>query len=561
MKIRIVNLLPLLLLIATSLVAQSNPQTVSDSEVQRDPVLRAMSEELQRSKEQLKLADMQRPYYLEYSVVDVEQYSAEAEFGGLRVDQRARTRILRAVVRIGDYKQDSYYRSGEGVVELLPTDNDVEAIRHQLWLATDEAYKRAAAALTEKLAALKQIETAQEVDDFSHEQPAHYFASSAPIPRDLESWRDTLKAVSAIYTLDPQLQSWRADLNFTTQTRYFINSEGTVLRHSIPYYTLSILGNTQSSDGMRLDLGRTWAVTDVKELPATSEVRSAAEELIKTLGELRTAPQVEEEYRGPVLMSPDASSTLFANLVAPNISGRKPRFGTFGRTAGDYASSYKMRVLPDFITLIDDPTQATSNGRSLLGFYSYDDEGVAARPVTVVDKGVLVNYLVGRQPIRDFTISNGHGRSTTAGAANPHIGNLFVKVQNPLRPEDLKAKLIQMCKDQGRAYGYLAKSLSGASSPRLLYRVYASDGHEELVRGAVFNQLDTRAIRTDLIAAGDDGRVDNRAEQIPNSIIAPSLLFDELEIKRSNQGKEKLPLYPPPDVQGKTPTVKAAGAQ
>lgn len=537
-----------LLLVATFAVAQnaSDASAASAAEVQRDPVLRAMSEELQRSKEELKLDQMQRPYYLEFSVVDVEQYTAEAEFGGLRVDQHARNRAVRAVVRIGDYKQDSYFRGGEGVVELLPIDNDVEAIRHQLWLATDEAYKRAAAALTEKLAALKEIETAQDVDDFSHEKPSQYVAAPVSISQNADSWRDTLKAVSSLYTLDPQLESWRANVNFMTQTRYFINSEGTVLRRSSPFYTVSITGSTQSSDGMRLDLDHTWAVADAKELPSGAEVRSEAEKTIKTLVALRSAPQVEEEYRGPVLMSPDASSSLFAGLVAPNVSGRKPRFGTFARTAGDYASSYKMRVLPDFITVVDDPTARNSNGRSLLGFYGYDDEGVAARPVTVIDKGVLVNYLVGRQPIRDFTNSNGHGRATPAGPANPHIGNLFVRAQNAVSADELKAKLIQMCKDQGRPYGYLVKSLGSASTPRLLYRVYASDGHEELVRGAIFNQLDTRAIRTDLIAAGDDPQVDNRAEQVPSSIIAPSLLFDELEIKRNNQGKEKLPLYPPP---------------
>lgn len=534
------------LLALSSFLAGQNSTSPTSAEVQRDPILRAMSEELQRSKDQLKLDHMDRPYYLEYSVVDMEQYTAEAEFGGLRVDQHGRNRVVRAVVRIGDYKQDSFYRSGEGVAELLPIDNDPEAIRHQLWLATDEAYKRAAAALTEKLAALKQIENAQDVDDFSHEQPAQQLSAAASIPQDTESWRQTLKTVSALYTLDPQLESWRATVNFTTQTRYFMNSEGTVLRLCSPYYTVSIAGSTQSSDGMRLDLGKTWAVADAKELPSSAEVRATAEKTIKTLAELRSAPQVEEEYRGPVLMSPDAAGSLFAGLVAPNISGRKPRFGTFARTAGDYASSYKMRVLPDFITVIDDPTIRSSNGRSLLGSYDFDDEGVAARPVTVIEKGILINYLLGRQPIRDFTNSNGHGRAAFAGPANPHIANLFVKAQNAVSPEELKAKLIQMCKDQGRPYGYLVKSLANSSSPRLLYRVYAKDGHEELVRGAIFNQLDTRAIRTDLIAAGNDAEVDNRAEQILNSIVSPSLLFDELELKRNNQGKEKLPLYPSP---------------
>ena len=262
---------------------------------------------------------------------------------------------------------------------------------------------------------------------------------------------------------------------------------------------------------------------------------------------MRSAPQVEEEYRGPVLFSADASGSIFASLVAPNIAGRKPRFGTFGRTSGEYASSYKVRVLPDFLTLADDPTTRRASGRTLLGSYDYDDEGVPARAVTVIDKGQLLNYLVGRQPIRDFGSSNGHGRAAVGGAASPHIGNLFVRASQTAKFDDLKARLIQMCKDQGRPYGYYVQSMGGASNPRLLYRVYGSDGHQELVRGAIFNQLDTRALRNNIVAAGDETEVDNRAEAIPNSIIAPALLFDELELKRTTQSKEKLPLYPPPE--------------
>jgi len=175
-----------------------------------------------------------------------------------------------------------------------------------------------------------------------------------------------------------------------------------------------------------------------------------------------------------------------------------------------------------------------------------DDEGVEAQKVTVIEKGVLTNYLLGRQPIRDFPHSNGHGRTALAGAPRPQISNLIFKTSNGVPFEELKKKLIQMCKDQGRPYGYYVETTGPQLSPRLLWRIYVNDGHMELVRGAVFKQLDTRALRSDIVAVGNDAYIYNRAEPLPSAIVAPSLLFGELEIQRANRTREKLPEYPAP---------------
>jgi predicted Zn-dependent protease len=197
--------------------------------------------------------------------------------------------------------------------------------------------------------------------------------------------------------------------------------------------------------------------------------------------------------------------------------------------------------------VVDDPHAGKIDGLTPAGNYDVDDEGVDAHPVTVIDKGTLVSYLVDRQPIRDFPHSNGRGRTALAGAPRPEISNLIIKAGNGIPFDDLKKKLIQMCKDQGRPYGYYVETmLNGRDTPRLLWRIYANDGHMELVRGAVFNQLDTRALRSDIIAAGNDRFVYNRAEPLPSSIVAPSLLFDDLELQRANRAREKLPSYPAP---------------
>jgi TldD protein len=207
-------------------------------------------------------------------------------------------------------------------------------------------------------------------------------------------------------------------------------------------------------------------------------------------------------------------------------------------------------VLPPFITVVDDPTQSTFQGHSLTGSYTFDDDGVKVSPVTVIEKGQLINYLVGRQPIPDFPASNGHDLAPLGGAPQPHYGVLTLRGSDAMSPADLKAKLILMCKDQGKPYAYRVETFGGLTSPRLLYRVWANDGHEELVRGALLNELDIRGLRNDLVAVGNDQFVSNRTGNIPGTVISPSMLFDELEIRRDDRAKSKLPEYPAPPLGG-----------
>jgi predicted Zn-dependent protease len=178
-----------------------------------------------------------------------------------------------------------------------------------------------------------------------------------------------------------------------------------------------------------------------------------------------------------------------------------------------------------------------------------DDEGVKAQRVPLVEKGVLVNFLLGRQPIRDFPSSNGHGRaSLPLSWPAPGLGNLVVQSSDAATPEDLKKKLIAMCKERGLDYGYYAKTMAGARMPRLLYRVWVQDGREELVRGALFGDLDQRSMRSNIVAAGNDPYVHNEIQPIPHSVVAPSILFDDLEVKRQTSNKDKLPEYPAPEI-------------
>jgi predicted Zn-dependent protease len=547
---------------ATHHAAPKNlPRTLGESDADRsdapaahpaaagDALLEALLTELDRSKAQLKIEQVQAPYYIEYRVNDVDDYDAEAAFGALRESQRVHLRILRVVVRVGDYKQDSYFGQGMGETNILPLDNDPIALRHQIWLTTDEAYKAAGQALAEKQAEMKRFSAdPNPVDDFSKETVVTALDPIVSLKIDEAAWNKTVSEMTNLYRQYPEIQSVSASARFSAVNEYFVDSEGTVTRNGKTTYNLQLNSSAQADDGMRLSRNPYWTVGRAEELPSRDKLFSDVKQALETVVALRKAPIVEEEYRGPVLFAPDASDDVIASLVGSNIVGRKPQPGRPNRTVGAFATSYKTRVLPSFLTIIDDPTLKDFQGHSLVGSYDVDNEGVKAKTVNIIENGMLNNYLVGRQPVRDFPASNGHGRAAPGSGPSPSLGVLLLKSAEAQPPEELKKKIIQMVTEQGKPYAYRVDTLGPGNSPRLLYRVYA-DGHDELVRGAVFSELDVRALRSNLIAVGNDPLVSNRTGGVPTTIICPSLLFDELEVKRADTSKDKLPEYPPPPLK------------
>jgi len=515
-----------------------------------DGLLEALLTELDRSKAQLKMDQVQAPYYIEYRVNEVEDIGAEAAYGALRENQHIHVRVLRVVVRIGDYTQDSYFGRGQGESSILPLDNDPIALRHQIWLATDDAYKAAGQALAEKQAAMKQFSAdPNPVDDFAKSPKMIAVEPTASLKIDEAGWKKTLEDVTSLYKQYPDVQSVTASARFSAVNEYLVNSEGTVTRCGKTTYSVQLNGSAQAADGMRLSRSPAFMVARPEELPTRDALMGEAKKMLETVVALRQAPIVEEEYRGPVLFAADAADDIVSSLIGQNLLGQKPQLGKPNRTTGAFATSYKTRVLPNFLSVVDDPTLKDFQGKSLVGSYAVDSEGVKAQAVNTIENGMLANYLVGRQPIRDFPTSNGHGRAGPGSFPGPSLGVLVVKSSDAQAPDELKKKVIQMVKEQGKEYGYRVETLGPGNAPRLLYRVYAKDGHEELVRGAVFNELDIRAIRNDLIAVGDDPLVSNRAGAAPTTIISPSLLFGELEVKRADTSKDKLPDYPPPPLK------------
>jgi TldD protein len=537
-----------LLACSSAVLYASTPADTANS----DPILRAMHEELTREQAQLLLPGMQRPYFIEYRIDDFTTYEALANFGALVREENGHQRIVRVTIRIGNYATDSSTSRGEGSAALGPTDNNSQAIRYALWAATDDAYKNALRAYSAKQAALKRFETAPTANDFATEKPLVHIGPVVSLDIDRDRWKANIIQASGLYTSDPEVRSFAPDVEYSSSNlravavnRYLVNSEGTMVREGYSGYSANVSVGGQAPDGMQLSRDNGSVAASAKELASWPAFRKLAIEDIKSLEELRNAPVVSaEDYHGPVLFSGDAAAAVMNQLFVPNVEATRPEMGTTARAQGAYSSSFHASVLPPFFTVTDDPLTTTFAGHTLLGAYAVDDEGVPAQAVKIVDKGKLENFLIGRTPIRDFPESNGHGRAPAGQAARSHSGVVLFKASEPSTPAALNARLLTMAKDQGRDV-YAVETLSGDLAPRLLYLVHP-DGSRTLVRGAVFDELDNRALRSDIVAAGDDEHVTNSLGIVPSTTICPSLLFDDIGVKRATEEEQKLPCYPPP---------------
>ena len=518
-----------------------------------DPMLAAMQVELTRERAQLVLPGMQRPYFMEYRLEDIDSYEAVANYGALTSENENRQRVVRVEVRIGDYVTDSSSSRGNGSLALAPGDNDPAALRNALWTATDEAYKAALRAYSAKQAALKQFQSPPTANDFTPAKPVALVEPLAKLDLDRAEWIKRLVEASGLYASDPAVHSFAADVQYSSATmnavavnRYTVNTDGTAVRHGYTGYQDSISVGGQAPDGMQLGRNNGTTATTAAGLENWASLRKRTLDDLQSFEALRQAPVVDaEDYHGPVLFSGDAAADVVNHLFTPNIEADRPDMGTTARTQGAYQSSFHAPVLPTFLTVIDDPTMHTFDGKSLVGSYSVDDEGERAEAVTVVDRGKLSNYLIGREPVKDFPESNGHGRAALGGAAKPRPGVLLVKSADPLTLDQLRAKLIALAKDQGRDV-YEVETLGGGELiPLLLYRV-SPDGKRTLVRGAVFDELDQRALRSEILAAGGTPYIAQQVNPLPETTITPALLFADIAVKRGTQQQEKLPYYPPP---------------
>ena len=526
-------------------------QTRADAE--KDPVLAAMLTELDRSMSQLQLKGFAKPFFIQYRIEEVDDFSTKADFGSSEGANRAHQRIARITVRVGDNKTDSSGGRGDGSLEITVLDNDPIALRSSLWSGTDQAYKGALAAYAQKQAELKQVQTPPQADDFSQEKPVVSLAPPAALNVEESAWEQRVARASCLYRTDASVNAGQRDVQYSSAsfharavTTWLVNSDGTIVRKPAVEFQESFAAGTQAADGMHLDRSYATAGASLDDLDPEAVFDKHAVEEISSLADLRKAPLVEEEYHGPLLMSADAATDSLRSLLAAAVTATRPNLGTEARTNGQFASSFHARVMPDFMSAVDDPSLKSYDGKGLVGAYDIDDEGVPAQSVKLVLDGRLENYLIGRQPVRDFPQSNGHGRAGLTGPPRPMIGVLKITATEGLSSDDLKKKLLAMAKDRGLNSVYFVETLGGERTPRLLYRV-TPDGKRELVRGAVLGDIDERALRSSVEAAGKDLFVANYFGDPSSTVIAPALLFDDVTVRRANEKNEKLPFYPPPE--------------
>ncbi|MGC9948746.1 MAG: metallopeptidase TldD-related protein [Bryobacteraceae bacterium] len=557
-----------------------------------DPLLRAMRDELTRSRG-LKVLTLEAPYFIEYTIEDGDSFAVSASLGGLLSVRHDRFRLPEIRVRVGDYKFDntgyagSYHSGTRYEIERFPLENSYAVMRRFLWLATDSAYKSAVEAISRKRAALKNVAVNQPLDDFAKAEPLKKISDIHHIPLDEDAWTARVRELSAIFEAYPAVKASAVELNAGQTAHYYLNSEGAEVR--IPDNMIYVLARAeaQAPDGMVLHDAVVFQSLDFDRMPAEPELRRGVAALAASLTARAGAPK-GEDYSGPVLFEGTAAAQLFAEVLGANLAVARRPVMEPGRNSFAQVSELEgrqgARILPEWFDVVDDPTQKAWRGRPLFGSYEVDREGVAPRPLPLVEKGVLKTFLLTRQPVPGFAGSNGRARLPGSyGANGAAIGNLFVRAAETVPVADLKSKLIAMCRQRNKPYGILVRRMDFPSSasveevrrlltnsaqagghpvsaPVLVYKVYL-DGREELVRGLRFRSLNTRSLK-DILAAGEDNNVfEFLNNQVPFALIgganyvaesctiAPSVLIDDVELHPLEEELPKLPIVPAPELR------------
>ena len=574
-----------------------------------DPVLRAMKDELERSR-QLRIVSLDAPYFIEYRVEDVSSFSVAATLGALVSSNQSVLRVPTVKVRVGDYLFDNTnhlysdrYTGSRYDPDQLPVENDYRAFRQVLWLATDRAYKTAEESIARKRSSLKNMNVTEQLPDFS-KAPA--VQAVQPIGRrDAGSetmWKDRTVKLSAIFDAYPQVLSSGVELQTSLASDYVVNSEGTTLRvpEDLAYIRARAYG--LAPDGTAVRDAEVFQSFEPNELPVEAELRRGVAAVAENVVALAKAP-AGDAYDGPVLFEARAAAQLFGQLLGDNLKITRKPIVDPGRTAPYIPSELEnrigSRILPEWMDVVDDPTQADWRGHTLLGHYQYDMEGVAPKPLALVEKGVLKTFLLTRTPvIKGFDSSNGRARMPGSfGTRAPGFGNMFVRASQTTPAADMKKKLIELCQQRNKPYGMLVRKIdfpssasidefrrlatasaqSGGSTrlvsePLLLYRVYP-DGREELVRSMRFRGVSTRSFK-DIIVASDENFVfdfiDSNAPLAlmgagsfvtTSSVIAPAVLFDEMEFEAVHEDVPKPPIVPPPPMSTESRTQKSEAAK
>jgi TldD protein len=585
--------------------AQAAAQTPQDN----DQTLRAMRDEMARSKTRLELKipgtnQPVRPYYVEYRLLDLDVKEIVAQFGTLLTSAHTRNRFMDVEARVGTYKLDSSnfigdegFRGFIGSTGSVGIDRDYDSLRQDLWIATDQAFKEAVETYSRKQAYLSSLARQSDIDDYSKAEPVKVVDPLVTPDWSNRNWDQEARETSAALRLFPEIYESRVTYYLVYATEYLLTSEGTEIRTNRTFAAVEAGMNTLAKDGMPLNHLYSVYAPKPADLPNADTVRKGLDVAGSELMALRTSAPAQD-YTGPVLFEARAAAPLLAQILGPAMNGSRPPISfqpiveqMLGNLGGksDWSGRIGARVLPTSVSVIDDPGAKDFHGTPLIGGYSVDDEGVRAQKVTVVENGTLKQLLMSRRPGNDGNESNGHGRSGFLTDAKPTMSNLFFTSADTVSPVELKKKFLDVCRAEKLAYCVIVREMdnpslsllhqedfsellasygggagSGDRLPLLVFKVFPEDGREEVMRGARIVGVTSRSLRN-LAGIGNDNYVYNYMQSqvagfsgtalgafgsaqggLPASVVAPSLLFEELEVRGARGEPKRLPLLPAP---------------
>ena len=539
------------------LVAQAAPP---------DPVLDVMQQELSRSFKNLQKAPSP-PYFLSYQLTDNRAISVAAAFGALTGSQDQKTRLLDVDLRVGSATLDNTHpvrSAGRMDFEMpskdaMPLEDDADALRVSLWQETERKYRQAMQQF-EQVKANVQVKVEQEdrSKDFSSEPVESYREPIGSLNFDSALWENRLRKITTPFAQHKEIVEGEASVTAELETRRYANSDGSRVQMSSPFYRVIITATAKANDGMLLPLHQTYMSFRPEGLPDEATLQRDVEQMVKTLLALHDAPMADP-FTGPAILSGRASAVFFHEIFGHRIEGQRQKNEDEAQT---FKKKVNQSVLPDFLSVYSDPTVRQLAGTELVGYYPYDDEGVKAHRITVVEHGILKNFLMSRTPIDGFDHSNGHGRRQQGYHVVARQSNLIVESSKQVSHAELKKLLVEQIKASGKPYGLFFDDIEGGFTftqrilpnafnvrPTVVYRIYP-DGKEELVRGV--DLIGTPLIAFSKIIASDNqiavfnGVCGAESGWVPVSASSPGLLISQIEVQRKEKSQERVPILPPP---------------
>lgn len=538
------------------------------------PVLQAMQEELQRSVDAYGKADPPG-YFISYTTTDLHASEVSGSNGALLSSGETRDRVLEVQTRVGSYQLDSTHKiegrepawSSPGTEVTL--DDDISLLRREIWRETDRQYRAAVQAYigVQTSNEVQARSAEQTAPDFSHEEPHVSISSPLDFQLDRTPWEERVRKYTAAFSASPSVINSIATFTASSANQYFVNSDGSRITFGQIRYRLELFVQGKAPDGMDLQRYANFDWVDPAKAPSDETVVDQVRILTAQIVALQKAPLVEP-FAGPTLLTGRAAAVFFHEVLGHRLEGFRQKDVSEGQT---FTSKINQQILPDFITVRDDPTTRDVNGQVLLGYYPFDDEGVPSQNVVLVDHGILKNFLMGRSPLVDFPHSNGHGRRQLGFQPIARMGNTIVESNKTMSDAALRKLFIDEIRKQGKPFGLLIDDIAGGFTftgraqpqafqvqPLIVYKVYPDGRPDEMVRGV--NIVGTPLISiTKIIATGDTPEVFNgycgaESGSVPVSAVAPEILISEMEVSKKETSTDMPPILPPPahDPQART---------